>query len=507
VALPAVAGVLGAGQMGAGLAQLLAQAGVRTLMFDPVAEARERGLARAHDGFARLEAKGRLGAGAAAAAREALSVVSSLDELAPCGLVVEAAPERLELKRELLGAVAGVVGADCVLATNTSSLSITEIAAGMPAPERVVGLHFFNPVPLMRLAEVGAGKASSAQALAVARAAGEAMGKTVIDAADIAGFLVNRVNRPFFLESLRVLQDGIATPEQIDRIFRMGGGFRMGPFELMDLIGIETNHAVAEGFLRQTYGEPRYRPSPLAARMVAAGRLGRKTGRGWFSYAEDGAPQRPGDPEPPARGDGDGRTVAIDGALPIAAELRAAAAEAGWRVVADAAGPWLAIGTGGGQAPRARLVAGASLHLTDPSAAGFHVIPPLDCARLAEVTATPLTDPVARERLHAFLASLGLHVEEVGDGPGLVLGRVVAQLVNEAAFLIGEGNGTPEDVDAGLELGVNHPRGPGAWSESAGLDHVLAILDGLWAELHEERFRAAPLLRRRAAIGAGLSAR
>jgi 3-hydroxybutyryl-CoA dehydrogenase len=202
-----------------------------------------------------------------------------------------------------------------------------------------------------------------------------------------------------------------------------------------------------------------------------------------------------------------GRTVAIDGALPIAAELRAAAAEAGWRVVADAAGPWLAIGTGGGQAPRARLVAGASLHLTDPSAAGFHVIPPLDCARLAEVTATPLTDPVARERLHAFLASLGLHVEEVGDGPGLVLGRVVAQLVNEAAFLIGEGNGTPEDVDAGLELGVNHPRGPVAWSESAGLDHVLAILDGLWAELHEERFRAAPLLRRRAVIGAGLSAR
>jgi 3-hydroxybutyryl-CoA dehydrogenase len=393
----------------------------------------------------------------------------------------------------------------------------------------VVGLHFFNPVPLMRLAEVVAGVTSSAEALAVTRAVGEAMGKTVIDAADIAGFLVNRVNRPFFLESLRVLQEGVAGIEQIDRIMRMGGGFRMGPFELMDLIGIETNHAVAEGFLRQTYGEPRYRPSPLAARMVAAGRLGRKTGQGWYSYV-DGEPHRAEDPAPPAVG-GDGRTVVIAGSLPVAEELRDAAAAAGWRVVQGIEGedPWLVVDCGAAvyaDSPRAILLHDTSLHLAtarvgriasttskefgplgarDPGAAGFHVVPPLSDARLAEVTATPLTRPEATARLGELLASLGLHVEAVGDGPGLVLGRVVAQLVNEAAFLIGEGNGTAEDVDAGMELGVNHPRGPVAWGEAAGLEHVLSILDALSDELREERYRAAPLLRRRAAIGLGLS--
>ncbi len=297
----------------------------------------------------------------------------------------------------------------------------------------------------------------------------------------------------------------------------MAGGFRMGPFELMDLIGIETNHAVAEGFYRQTL-EPRYRPSPLAARMVAAGRLGRKTGQGWYSYA-DGA-GRPADPEPPAAGGGDGRPLTIAGDGPALDALRDAARAAGWDV-GEHAEPYLAVGRrrrrgrgdaagrgDGGAAtaagPRARFVADASLHLTDPQAAGIHLLAPFDGARLVELTRTPRTDPLAAERTEELVRTLGRHPEWVGDGPGLVLGRIVAQLVNEAAFLVGEGNGTPADVDAGMELGVNHPRGPIAWSAALGLPHVLAILDGLWSELREERYRAAPLLRRRAAIGVDL---
>ena len=218
---------------------------------------------------------------------------------------------------------------DCVLATNTSSLSVTALAAGVPGPERVVGMHFFNPPPIMQLLEVVAGERSGEPALARARAAGEAMGKHVIDAADGAGFLVNRCNRPFALEGLRLVEQRLATPEQVDRICRMAGGFRMGPFELMDLVGIDVGFTISKSFFEQSFGEPRWRPSPLAARAVAAGRHGRKTGEGWYRYP-DGPPA---DPEPPEPGGGDGLVV-IAGESELAEELAEAAIGAGWDVAA-----------------------------------------------------------------------------------------------------------------------------------------------------------------------------
>ena len=214
-----------------------------------------------------------------------------------------------------------------MLATNTSSLSVTALAAAVPGPERVVGMHFFNPPPLMRALEVVAGERSGEAALAVARATGEAMGRHVIAAIDGPGFLVNRCNRPFGLEALRLVEQRLATPEQVDRICRMAGGFPMGPFELMDLVGIDVGFTISESFFRQSYGEPRWRPSPLAARAVAAGRHGRKTGEGWYRYP-DGPPP---DPEPPEPGGGDGLVViAGDGELALA--VADAAAEAGWDV-------------------------------------------------------------------------------------------------------------------------------------------------------------------------------
>src|SRR5437764_8477664 len=283
---PQVIGVAGAGTMGAGIAQLACLAGARTLLHDPMPEALERGLEQIKDHLERGAQRRRWSPEDAAAAAERLEVAPQLEDLAVCELVIEAAPERLELKRELFARLSdGIVGEDCVLATNTSSLLVTAVAGAARRPERVVGMHFFNPPLVMRLLEVVAGEQSSEAALALARAAGEAMGKQVIIAHDGPGFLVNRCNRPFGLEALKLLQERVAPLEEIDRICRLGGGFRMGPFELMDLVGVDVGLDVSRSFCEQSFGEPRWRPSPIAVRTVAAGRVGRKAGRGYYDYS------------------------------------------------------------------------------------------------------------------------------------------------------------------------------------------------------------------------------
>jgi len=348
----------------------------------------------------------------------------------------------------------------------------------------------------------------------------EAMGKRVIDAADGPGFLVNRCGRPFGAEALRLLQERVATHEQIDRICRLGGRFRMGPFELMDLVGVDVGFEVAQSFHAQSFGEPRWKPSPIQARMTAAGRHGRKTGRGYYDYGS--GPHRPDDPEPPPAGGGDGRTVAIDGHGPLADGLRARAAAAGFdarelaalghdvpELVIDASAPSpvsdLALGELGLMEDGPPLVvacADRSLGARGaPAACGFHLLAPVADSLLVELTRLPTTADSTAEAAQGFFAQLGFLAEWVEDAPGLVLGRIVAQLVNEALFAVGEGVGSPEDVNAGLELGLGHPRGPLAWGEAMGLDHVLATIDGLWTERHEERYRAAPALRRAVALG------
>ena len=289
-----IVGVLGAGTMGSGIAQLAAASGADTLLYDPDKAALASGIRSIGARLAREVEKGRLEAGKAGMVEAA----EELDELIVADIVIEAAPESLELKRNLFGRVAGIVRDDCVLASNTSSLSVTEIAAGVPVPERVVGMHFFNPAPVMKLVEVVAGERSGEAALQTTRELGRAMERHVIDAADGPGFLVNRCGRPFSLEALRIVQEGLATVEQVDRICRLGGGFRMGPFELMDLVGIDVGFEVSKSFYAQSFGEPRWRPSMLAARKVASGDHGRKTGRGWYEYPEDGE-HRPPDPDPP----------------------------------------------------------------------------------------------------------------------------------------------------------------------------------------------------------------
>jgi 3-hydroxybutyryl-CoA dehydrogenase len=277
-------GILGAGTMGRGIAQLAALGGYETVLYDADREVLENVGMAIGDELGRGVGRSRWSEEEAEAALERFETVPNLEGLCGCELVIEAAPERLDLKQEVFRSLAGELGSEPVFATNTSSLRVGDIAAGVPDPERVVGMHFFNPPALMRLVEVVAAEHSSERALSAASEVAQRMGRTAIRAKDSPGFVANRLARPFSLESLRILGDGLADAPTIDRVVRLGGGFRMGPFELLDLIGLDVNLEIARSFFAQG-GEPeRWRPSPIQEELVAAGRFGRKSGHGYYAY-------------------------------------------------------------------------------------------------------------------------------------------------------------------------------------------------------------------------------
>ena len=509
-------GVVGAGTMGAGIAQVACVAGFETHLHDPVEAALDRGVEQVVKAIERAVERGRMARDDADAAIGRLHAHKAVEGLGPCELVIEAAPEDLELKRRLFGSLSEVCGAETVLATNTSSLPVTALATGAARPENVVGMHFFNPPTRMELLEVVAGDQSSKRALETAKRTGERFGKRVIVVPDGPGFLANRCARPFGMEALKLLAERIAPHDVIDRIVRMGGGFRMGPLELADLVGIDVGFEVQKSFWEQSFHEPRWRPSLVPARLVQAGRFGRKSGRGYYDYARE--PYRDDDPEPPA-GQGSGR-VAIEGDGRLADDLREAAEAAGYdvrfvdefeegepEILVDAlVGRSLLDAIPEPEDPGTLVcilcVDGSRAELDLQGAAvGFHALPPFAESRVVELTWSPGASEANAMRADAFFRSLGKHVERVGDAPGLVLGRIVCQLVNEAAFAVSEGVGSPGDVDAAMRLGYNWPRGPLEWADTIELDHVLATLDALHEELREERYRAAPLLRHMVAEG------
>jgi 3-hydroxybutyryl-CoA dehydrogenase len=459
-------GVVGAGTMGAGIAQVACLGGFETRMHDPLPEALTAGEQRVREALAKGVERGRWSEADAGAAADRLQIAPSIDDLAGCELVIEAAPERLDLKRELFANLAETCGPDAILATNTSSISVTAIGAGIERADRICGMHFFNPPALMRLVEVVATDETSPETVDAAMEASTRMGREPIRAADAIGFVANRVARPFGLEALRLLGDGIASHDQIDRIVRIGGGYRMGPFELMDLVGIDVGFEVSKSFWEQSFHEPRWQPHPLQARMVAAGRHGRKSGRGWHDYSEGS--HRPDDPEPEH---------------PHASRT---AEEIGEPATIDEPGF------------RAIRLDGGSLATRAPAedAVGFMALPSLPEAQVVELTRQEATRDATATVAERFFASLGKHTEWVGDSPGLVLGRILAQIVNEAHFTAQQGIATPDDIDTAMRLGFNYPRGPFEWADAMGAGRVISILDALHAELGEERYRVSPLLRR-----------
>jgi 3-hydroxybutyryl-CoA dehydrogenase len=288
-------GILGTGTMGRGIAQVAALGGFETRLYDAFPEAAESAAVKIREALAKGAFRGRWSDAEADAATNRIGPALAIGELAGCELLIEAAPEDVELKQQLFARAAAVCGPETILASNTSSLRVSDIAAGVPNPERVVGMHFFNPPVLMKLVEVVAAERSSVQALMATTEVARAMGRTPIRARDTPGFVANRLARPFALESLRILGDGVADAATIDRVVRLGGGFRMGPFELIDLIGLDVNLTIARSFFAQG-GEPeRWHPSPIQERLVEEGKLGRKSGQGYYPYG-DGV-ERAADPE------------------------------------------------------------------------------------------------------------------------------------------------------------------------------------------------------------------
>ncbi|MGW9075458.1 3-hydroxyacyl-CoA dehydrogenase [Streptomyces kronopolitis] len=488
--------VVGTGTMGQGIAQVALVAGHRVRLYD-AAPGRAGQAAGAIAGrLDRLVEKGRITASERDAAAGRLSPAADLAELADAALVIEAILEQLPVKQELFAALEDIVAADCLLATNTSSLSVTAVAGGLRHSGRCVGLHFFNPAPLLPLVEVISGFATDEAAATTAYDTAAAWGKTPVRCADTPGFLVNRIARPFYAEALRAHEERTADPATLDAVLREGTGFRMGPFELTDLIGQDVNEAVTHSVWNAFFQDPKFTPSLAQRRLVESGLHGRKAGRGWFDYSE-GAP-RPApltaDPCPaPA-------SVALHAALPgPAAVLRELIEEAGIEVTEE--------GTPYGPEGFLRLPGGARLILTDGRPATSRADGRYLCfdlsldyraaTRIAMAASAQASEADRTEAVGLFQA-LGKQVSVIDDLPGMLAARTIAMIVDFAVDAAARGVATPEDIDTAMRLGVNYPGGPMEWAERLGARWVWQLLDAMYHHNAGGRYVPSWALRRRA---------
>src|SRR5438067_2800060 len=481
-----IAGVAGAGTMGRGIAQVLAQCGVRTLLYDAQPGAAQRGLDSIAQALARLAEKGRIDDPHAIARR--IEVVPGLSAFAPCHLAIEAIVEDLVAKRTLFSELEAIVSDECVLASNTSSLSVTAMAAVCKRPGRVAGYHFSNPVPVMKIVEVVEGVLSERWVTDALTELAKRFGHTPIRCQDTPGFVVNHACRAFVPEALRILAEAIADCATIDIILFDAAGFRIGPFGLMDLVGLDVNHAVMKSMYEQYFEEPKYRPSFIAEPRVAAGLLGRKTKRGWYEYAPD--MQMP--PE-----------LAAPKAKPVSVwavpELKELLLGLGAKVEAKPAAETVCF-----VAPLGLDATAAALeHQLDPTRT-VAVDPLFGFSKRRTIMATPVTRKEVREQAHGLLASDGVPVSVIKDSPGFVAQRVVAHIVNVGCDIVQMRIATPEDLDRAVTLGLGYPKGPLAMGDALGAKRIFNVLQNMHTLYQEPRYRPSPWLRRRAQLGVSL---
>jgi 3-hydroxybutyryl-CoA dehydrogenase len=492
-------GVIGAGTMGAGIAQVAAVAGRRVLLHDVAAGAAERAVARVREQVKYLAAKGRLSADP-----DALDVTAAdgLPALAGCDIVVEAIVEDLAAKKALLAGLEQVVAPDCVLASNSSSLSPTAMAAGLEHPERVVGLHFFNPVPRMRLVEVISGLATSPAVADQVAGLARGWGKTVVFSAATPGFIVNRIARPYYAEAWRLYAERAASFEVIDAVLTGAGGFPMGPFALMDLIGHDVNEAVTRSVWAAFGYDPRFAPSLEQRALVEAGWLGRKAGRGCYDYSA-GAP-----------GGSPGRELAA--VVPACVteygptSMGGLLARSGVGVVPGDPDEEMGLLDGTVVLPSGVVL--DRCNGATASSASFALERPvvvvdrtLDDATASAIAIAPSDGcpPAGVAEAAGLLRAAGLKVHVIADIPGMIVTRTVAMLANLATDVVASGVASAEDVEVAMRLGVNYPRGPIAWGQQWGTRTVLTILDSLENWYRDGHYRAASALRRAVLAGGG----
>ncbi|MBU7574269.1 MAG: 3-hydroxyacyl-CoA dehydrogenase [Hydrogenophaga sp.] len=494
-------GIVGTGAMGRGIAQMAAQAGSQVWLFDVQAGAAEAARAALQGTWQTLVGKNRMEASQMEDCLARVHLAGALTDLAPCDLVVEAIVERLDVKQRLFADLEAIVQPDAVLATNTSSLSVTSIGAALKRPAQLAGYHFFNPVPLMKVVEVIAGLKTSATVCQRLTDYTRQFGHTPVSAQDTPGFIVNHAGRGYGTEALRVVGERVADFATIDRILKDQMGFKLGPFELMDLTALDVSHPVMESIYHQYFEEPRYRPSVITAQRLAGGVVGKKVGEGFYAY-DKGVAQVPADVAAP--------TVAE--LPPIWVSPKAARRAELYQLLKDL----------GAQIETAAAPSAAALILVAPlglDVTTLAAVERLDASRTVgidmmlddastrrRVLATnPATRADMRDAAHALFASDGKAVSVVRDSGGFVTQRVVATIVNIAADMCQQGICSPADLDVAVTLGLGYPMGPLAMGDRIGPTNVLEVLFNLQTVYGDPRYRPSPWLRRRGALGLSLT--
>jgi 3-hydroxybutyryl-CoA dehydrogenase len=482
-----VAAVAGAGTMGRGIVQVLAQCGARTLVYDAQPGAAAKAKDAIGQSLGKLAEKGRLKPAEVQATLGRIEVADSLQEFAPCHVVIEAIVEDLSEKKKIFSSLENVVAQSCILASNTSSLSVTAMAAACKRPGRVAGYHFFNPVPVLKIVEVVDGVRTEPWVTDALTALARRFGHTPVRCKDTPGFIVNHAGRAFVPESLRVLAEGVADFATIDRILVDAAGFRLGPFGLMDLVGLDVAHAVMKSMYQQYYEEPKYRPSFLAEPRVAAGLLGRKSGRGWYAYGRDGAAEALAEPPAPkARPD----------SVWAVSELKELVGKLGAREGSKNSICFVA--------PLGKDATATALELGLDPTRTVAVDPLFGFAKRRTLMTTPVTRPEVGGAAAPQLAADGVPVSVINDSPGFVAQRVVAHIVNVGCDMMQMRIASPEDLDSAVMLGLGYPRGPLGMGDALGAQRILAVLEAMHSFFLEPRYRPSPWLKRRARLGVSL---
>ncbi|MBI6547749.1 3-hydroxyacyl-CoA dehydrogenase [Xenorhabdus lircayensis] len=505
--------VIGAGTMGIGIAQVAAQAGHSVLLFDMNGEAARHALDGLHTRLHQRVEVGKAEAGATQDLLQRITQVDSLQALAPCALVIEAIIEQLEAKQNLFRQLESICSAQTLFTSNTSSLSITAIARVLSAPQRMAGLHFFNPAPLMKLVEIIQGLETSSQTVAALKILVTDWKKQPVICRSTPGFIVNRIARPFYTEALRALEEQVASPATLDAVIKESGGFAMGPLQLMDLIGHDINYAVTESLFHAFHGDPRFQPSLRQKELVDADHLGRKRGRGFYFYDMKGnnrkketqpqpkiAPKQPIEQKQPAR-------IKVTGnwaALPHFAAFLQQPKLQQYGIIFEESkndrfhSPTLQVDGTILTLTKGRTCAQIADEVRIP-VMQFDLSANHQSASIITLSTACQNTPQQSAKVIGFLQSLGKQVIILPDYPALLTMRTVAMLCNEALDAINKGIASAEDIDLAMCNGVNYPIGPLAWGEQLGWKHILSTLENLQKFYGEPRYRPAPLLRQLAA--------